>query len=80
MTKIGPPQGAVPAAADEQSGKYVASLNKLVKWLASKAEALGVQVFPEIPGQELLYDGERVIGVRIGDKGVDKQRQAQTQL
>jgi electron-transferring-flavoprotein dehydrogenase len=56
-------------------GKYVASLNKLVKWLASKAEALGVQVFPETPGQELLYDGDRVIGVRTGDKGVDRNGQ-----
>ncbi len=53
-------------------GKYVASLNKLVKWLSSQAEALGVQVFPETPGQELLFDGERVVGVRTGDKGVDK--------
>ena len=53
-------------------GKYVASLNKIVKWLASKAEELGVQVFPETPGQEMLYDGERVIGVRAGDKGLDK--------
>ncbi len=56
-------------------GKYVASLNKLVKWLASQAEALGVQVFAETAGQELLYDGDRVIGVRTGDKGVDRNGQ-----
>jgi electron-transferring-flavoprotein dehydrogenase len=53
-------------------GKYVASLNKIVKWMAGVAEGLGVQVFPEFPGQELLYDGDRVIGVRVGDKGLDK--------
>ena len=53
-------------------GKYVASLNKIVKWMAEQAEALGVQVFGEFPGQELLYDGNRVIGVRVGDKGLDK--------
>ncbi|SRR5579872_4370906 len=53
-------------------GKYVASLNKIVKWLSAQAEALGIQVFPETPGQELLYDGDRVIGVRTGDKGVDR--------
>ncbi len=57
------------------SGKYVASLNKIVKWLAAQAEALGVQVFPEFPGQELLMDGQRVLGVRVGDKGLDKNRQ-----
>jgi electron-transferring-flavoprotein dehydrogenase len=53
-------------------GKYVVSLQKLVKWLAARAEAAGVQVFPAFPGQELLWEGERVIGVRTGDKGVDR--------
>src|SRR5579863_6864948 len=57
----------------QNGGKYVASLNKLVKWMASVAEGLGVQVFPEFPGQELLWDGDRVTGVRIGDKGLDKE-------
>jgi electron-transferring-flavoprotein dehydrogenase len=56
-------------------GKYVCSLNKLVKWMAGVAEGLGVQVFPEFPGQELLYDGDRVVGVRAGDKGLDKNGQ-----
>jgi electron-transferring-flavoprotein dehydrogenase len=53
-------------------GKYVASLQKLVVWLAGKAEAAGAQVFPAFPGQELLWDGDRVIGVRTGDKGIDR--------
>ncbi len=54
------------------SGKYVTSLQKLVKWLGEQAEALGADVFPSFPGQELLWDGDRIAGVRIGDKGVDK--------
>ncbi len=53
-------------------GKYVASLQKIVKWLAGKAEEAGAQVFGEFPGQELLWDGDRVVGVRTGDKGLDK--------
>jgi len=53
-------------------GKYVASLQKLTKWMAEQAEELGAQVFPAFPGQELLWDGDRVIGVRTGDKGLDK--------
>ena len=53
-------------------GKYVASLQKITKWLAEKAENAGAQVFGEFPGQELLWDGDRVIGVRTGDKGLDK--------
>ena len=27
-------------------------------------------MFPAFPGQELLWDGDRVIGVRVGDKGI----------
>lgn len=53
-------------------GKYVASLQKLVKWLAERAEAAGAQIFPAFPGQELLWEGDRVVGVRTGDKGVDR--------
>ena len=56
-------------------GKFVASLQKLTKWLGGVAEELGADVFPSFPGQELLWDGERVIGVRVGDKGVDHNGQ-----
>jgi electron-transferring-flavoprotein dehydrogenase len=52
-------------------GKYVASLQKICKWLADRAEEVDAQVFPAFPGQELLWDGERVVGVRTGDKGLD---------
>ena len=54
----------------DNHGKYVASLNRLTKWLGERAEAAGADVFPAFPGQELLWDGDRVIGVRVGDKGV----------
>jgi len=54
-------------------GKYIASLSKICEWLAEKCEEAGVNIFPEFPGAEMLYDeNERVIGVRTGDKGVDK--------
>ena len=53
-------------------GNYVISLNKLVRWLGEKCEAAGVNIFPEFPGAEMLYEGDRVIGVRTGDKGIDK--------
>ena len=52
-------------------GKFVSSLQKLTKWMAAQAEELGIQVFGEFPGQELLWEGDRVVGVRTGDKGVD---------
>src|ERR1044072_1639012 len=43
-------------------GNYVVSLNKLVRWLGEKAEAAGVNIFPEFPGAEMLYAGDREIG------------------
>jgi electron-transferring-flavoprotein dehydrogenase len=55
-------------------GYYIVSLNRLTAWLGEQCEAAGVNIFPEFPGAELLYDrSERVIGVRTGDKGVDKE-------
>jgi electron-transferring-flavoprotein dehydrogenase len=54
----------------DNRGKYVASLNRLTKWLGERAESAGADVFPAFPGQELLWDGDRVIGVRVGDKGI----------
>lgn len=55
-------------------GYYIVSLNKLVSWLGEKCEEAGVNVFPEFPGVEVLYDGDdRVVGVRTGDKGIDRE-------
>ncbi|MGH9534293.1 MAG: 4Fe-4S dicluster domain-containing protein [Terriglobales bacterium] len=54
-------------------GNYVISLNRLGKWLGEKVEQAGVTIFPATGGAELLFDGDRVIGVRTDDKGRDKQ-------
>ena len=55
-------------------GYYIVSLNRLTEWLGEKCEEAGVNIFPEFPGAELLYDEEdRVIGVRTGDKGINKE-------
>ncbi|GAC1305889.1 MAG: electron transfer flavoprotein-ubiquinone oxidoreductase [Vulcanimicrobiaceae bacterium] len=67
--KISVPGFALPPAMKNR-GKDVASLQRLTKWLGAIAEERGVNVLPEFAGQELLWDGERCIGVRIGDKGV----------
>src|SRR3989475_1451552 len=55
-------------------GYYIVSLNRLTAWLGEKCEQAGVNIFPEFPGAEMLYDREdRVVGVRTGDKGIDKE-------
>ena len=56
-------------------GNYVISINRFVKWLAGKVEEAGITIFTGFAGSELLYDGDRVSGVRTDDKGVDKQNQ-----
>ncbi|HEY0386012.1 MAG TPA: hypothetical protein VGC64_08365, partial [Pyrinomonadaceae bacterium] len=54
-------------------GYYIVALNRLTAWLGEKCEEAGVNIFPEFPGAEILYDeSDRVIGVRTGDKGIDK--------
>jgi electron-transferring-flavoprotein dehydrogenase len=59
-------------------GNYIISLNKLVKWLASLVEAEGIDLFTGFAGTDVLYDGDRVAGVRTGDRGVDKHGQPKT--
>jgi len=55
-------------------GYYIVSLNKLTAWLGEKCEEAGINIFPEFPGADLLYDNaDRVLGVRTGDKGIDKE-------
>jgi electron-transferring-flavoprotein dehydrogenase len=56
----------------QNHGNYVISLNKLVKWMASLVEAEGIDFFTGFPGQSVLSDGARVVGVRTGDKGIGR--------
>ena len=62
-----------PALRDH--GNYVISLNRFVQWLGSKVEETGITVFTGFAGSELLFDSNRVAGIRTDDKGVDKQNQ-----
>ena len=56
-----------------QHGYYIVSLSKFTRWLSTKVQELGVNIFSGFTGKEMLYDEQnRVIGVRTGDKGVDK--------
>ena len=54
-------------------GHFVISLQKLGGWMSSLAEAEGIDVFSGFAGTELLMDGERVVGVRTGDRGIDRR-------
>ncbi len=53
-------------------GNYIISLNRFVRWLSDVAEADGVDLLTGFAGTEVLYEGDRVVGVRTGDRGIDK--------
>ena len=53
-------------------GNYIISLNQFVRWLAGQAEGQGIDFFSGFAGQNVLTDGDRVIGVRTGDRGIGR--------
>jgi electron-transferring-flavoprotein dehydrogenase len=53
-------------------GNFIISLGSLCAWLAQQAEALGIEVFPGFPAAVPLIDNGKVIGVRCGDMGLNK--------
>ncbi|QQG37464.1 MAG: electron transfer flavoprotein-ubiquinone oxidoreductase [Micavibrio aeruginosavorus] len=62
-------------------GNYIISLGLLGRWLAQRAEALGVEIYPGFAASEVLYDGQgAVIGVATGDMGVDREGQRTAQF
>ena len=75
LTKTGHHKLPITPPPLRDHGNYVISINKFVKWLAGKVEEAGITIFTGFAGSELLYDGNRVTGVRTDDKGVDKQNQ-----
>ena len=53
-------------------GNYVASLCEIVRWLGTKAEEQGVNVFTGFPAAQLLVQDTAVVGVRTAPAGLDK--------
>ncbi|MCM2505127.1 electron transfer flavoprotein-ubiquinone oxidoreductase [Aureimonas altamirensis] len=54
-------------------GNFVVSLGLVCKWLAGKAEELGVEIYPGFAASELIVDeAGAVIGVATGDMGVER--------
>ena len=56
----------------KKKGYHVASLSNIVKWLAEKCEEAGIEIYPGFAAKEILTENGRVLGVRTGDMGVDK--------
>jgi electron-transferring-flavoprotein dehydrogenase len=55
------------------AGNYIASLGNLCRWLASQAEALGVEIYPGMAASELILTAEGgVKGVAAGVFGLER--------
>lgn len=67
-TKI--PNAFVPKTM-HNDGNYVVSLGNVCRWLAERAEELGVEIFPGFAASEVLYnDDGSVKGIATGDMGI----------
>ncbi|MDA4848113.1 electron transfer flavoprotein-ubiquinone oxidoreductase [Hoeflea poritis] len=54
-------------------GNYIVSLGNVCRWMAAKAEELGVEIYPGFAATEVLYNDEgAVVGVATGDMGVGR--------
>lgn len=54
-------------------GNYVISLSQLARWMAGKAEELGVEIYPGFSASEILYDANhKVVGIGTKDMGIAK--------
>jgi electron-transferring-flavoprotein dehydrogenase len=53
-------------------GNFIASLGKVARWLSEIAEKRGVQVFCGHSAHELLYEKDKVAGIRTSPSGIDK--------
>ena len=54
-------------------GNFIISLGELSRWLATKAEALGVEIYPGFAAVEVLYGPDReVTGIVTGDMGIGR--------
>ena len=56
----------------QNHGNYIISLSRFMKWMAGLVEAEGVDLFAGFPASEILYENDRVVGVRTRDQGIDK--------
>ena len=70
------PKMTLPCPAPPQMnnhGNYIISLSELVRWLAERAEELGVEVYPGFAASEVLYGaGGAVKGVATNDLGIGR--------
>jgi electron-transferring-flavoprotein dehydrogenase len=71
LTKKGRVKSPIIPPPLNNHGNYIVSLSRLTNWLGRLAGGNEVDIFPCFAATEVLYEGNRVIGVRTGEKGID---------
>jgi electron-transferring-flavoprotein dehydrogenase len=59
----------------QNEGNYVVSLAEVTRWMGGVIGGMGIDIFPEFAASRILVEEGRVVGVRTGDKGIDKSGQ-----
>lgn len=52
---------------------YIISLGQFCRFLAERAERLGVNIFPGFAAMQVIYENDRVVGIITDDKGLDRE-------
>ncbi|WP_336961773.1 electron transfer flavoprotein-ubiquinone oxidoreductase [Sphingobium aquiterrae] len=67
--------GAMMPRLLDNHGNFIGSLGNVTRFLAARAEELGVEIFPGFAATELLFENGCVVGIATGDMGVDRTGQ-----
>ncbi len=70
------PEILVPSAMHHK-GNYVVSVSEMVNWLGGIARELGVEIYTGFAAKEIVVEGDSIKGVKVGDKGLDKDKKPQ---
>ncbi len=53
---------------------YAVSISELVNWMAKIAIKLGVEIYTGFAVREIVFENNRIKGIKLGDKGLDQER------
>ena len=51
---------------------FIISLGSLCKWLATKAETMGIEIYPGFAASDLILSEGKLAGIITSDLGLDK--------
>jgi electron-transferring-flavoprotein dehydrogenase len=71
LTEYGAYDFPIPPPPLDNHGNLIVSASRIARYMGRKAEAMGVKLICGSPAVDVLWDGDKVIGVQTGDKGID---------